>query len=82
MAESSVWHVGIDLHKDWVVLSALRGASNEPEQEQVFEDVLAWIMLALVVVLADSRDDWSAAAVPRRGEASPFGERPSAILRA
>ena len=43
MAESSVWHVGIDLHKDWVVLSALRGASNEPEQEQVFEDVLSWI---------------------------------------
>ena len=30
----------------------------------------------------DFRDDWRAAAAPRRGEASPFGERPSAILRA
>jgi transposase len=34
MAESSVWHVGIDLHKDWAVLAALRGGSNEPEHEQ------------------------------------------------
>jgi transposase len=34
MADSSVWYVGIDLHKDWVVVSALRGASNEPQHEQ------------------------------------------------
>lgn len=34
MAESTTWHVGIDLHKDWAVLAALRGADNEPQHEQ------------------------------------------------
>jgi transposase len=34
MADPNVWHVGIDLHKDWVVVSALRGTGNEPQHEQ------------------------------------------------
>jgi transposase len=34
MAESTAWHVGIDLHKDWAVLAALRDAGAEPEHEQ------------------------------------------------
>jgi transposase len=34
MAESTAWHVGIDLHKDWVVMSSLRGAGDDPQHEQ------------------------------------------------
>jgi len=34
MSESTAWHVGIDLHKDWVVMSALRGAGDDPQHEQ------------------------------------------------
>lgn len=34
MAESSVWYVGIDLHKDWAMLAAHRGWSDAVEREQ------------------------------------------------